>query len=81
MVSTVSAHPIRALFDAGAVVTVNADDPKMFNTSLEDEYAALAEHLGFAWEEMLALNANAVSAAWCGEDEKQRLRNRTGRYR
>ena len=66
VVPAVSAHPIRALFDAGAVVTVNTDDPKMFNTSLEDEYAALAEHLGFTWEEILTLNANAVSAAWCG---------------
>ena len=77
VVPAVSAHPIRALFDAGAVVTVNTDDPKMFNTSLEDEYEALAEHLGFTWEEILALNANAVSAAWCGEDEKQRLRGTT----
>jgi adenosine deaminase len=74
VVPAVSAHPIRALFDAGAVVTVNTDDPKMFNTSLEDEYASLAEHLGFSWEEILALNANAVSAAWCGDDEKQQLR-------
>ncbi len=31
----------------GLLVSVNTDDPKMFGTSLEAEYLALAEHQGF----------------------------------
>lgn len=73
VVSTLSAHPIRRLFDAGLLVTVNTDDPKMFNTSLEDEYEALATELGFTWAELLTLNDHAVEAAWCGPDEKSAL--------
>lgn len=73
VVASLSAHPIRAFFDAGAVVTVNTDDPEMFNTSLEDEYEALATHLGFTWDEIRALNRNALAAAWCDDEEKRRL--------
>jgi len=73
VVAALAAHPIRALFDAGALVTVNTDDPKMFNTSLEDEYAALAADLQFTWAELRALNDNALAAAWCGDDDKRQL--------
>lgn len=78
VVPSLSAHPIRALFDAGVLVTVNTDDPKMFNTSLEDEYEALATELGFTWSELGTLNASAVAAAWCGDEEKARLAARVG---
>jgi adenosine deaminase len=73
VVRALSAHPIRTLIDAGVLVTVNTDDPKMFNTSLEDEYEALASQLGFTWAELERLNANALAAAWCADDEKARL--------
>jgi adenosine deaminase len=73
VVPSVSAHPIRRFMEAGVVATVNTDDPKMFHTSLEAEYAALASELGFTWSEIQALNANAAATAWCGEDEKARL--------
>jgi adenosine deaminase len=73
IVQSLAAHPIRAFFDAGLPVSVNTDDPKMFNTSLEDEFEALAAHLGFTWDEVQTLNRNALAAAWCGEVEKQRL--------
>ena len=73
VVPTISAHPIRTLFDAGVLVTVNTDDPKMFNTSLQDEYEALAAELRFTWTELRTLNENALAAAWCSEDERLRL--------
>ncbi len=73
VVPSLDRHPIKSLFDAGVVVTVNTDDPKMFNTSLEDEYEALATSLGFTWTELTALNDHALAAAWCGEEEKRRL--------
>jgi len=72
-VPSLAAHPVRAFFDAGLPVTVNTDDPKMFNTSLEDEFEALAAHLGFTWDEVQTLNRNALAAAWCGDVEKRRL--------
>jgi adenosine deaminase len=76
VVRCLSAHPIRTLVNAGVLVTVNTDDPTMFETSLEDEYEALASELGFTWVELEGLNANAVAAAWCRDDEKARLAER-----
>ena len=73
VVPALSAHPIRSLMEAGVLVTVNTDDPKMFNTSLEDEYEGLATELGFTWSELEGLNANAIAAAWCPEEEKALL--------
>src|SRR5579859_4972754 len=35
-------HPVKTMFDSGAMITLNSDDPAMFGTSLAREYA-LAE--------------------------------------
>lgn len=39
-------HPLRRLHDAGVTVTINSDDPPLFNTQLNDEVALLAEPFG-----------------------------------
>jgi aminodeoxyfutalosine deaminase len=38
-------HPLRELYDAGVVVTVNSDDPPMFGTTLNREYEVAARLL------------------------------------
>lgn len=68
-------HPFRALHDAGVPVTVNSDDPPMFNTTLTNEYRVLAEHFGFSLDELQALSLRAVDASFLPEREKQRLRS------
>jgi adenosine deaminase len=68
-------HPLRALVDAGLVCTVNSDDPPMFGTTLVDEYRLLAGQ-GFTWEELWALNRNAVEAAFVDPAERAALRAR-----
>ena len=35
---SLATHPLRRLYDAGVPVTVNSDDPPLFNTTLTDEY-------------------------------------------
>ncbi len=40
------AHPLRRLYDAGVPITVNSDDPPLFNTTLNGEVALLAEPFG-----------------------------------
>ena len=66
----IAAHPIRRLWDAGCYVTVNTDDPPMFNTTLADEYRALAATHGFTREEIQHFVLNAVRAAFLPPDEK-----------
>ncbi len=66
-------HQIRALVDAGVRVTVNSDDPPMFSTDLNQEYALLAAQ-GFSFDELLRLNLNAVDVSFLPDDAKADLR-------
>ena len=46
-VSSYTDHPMRGFFDAGINVTVNTDDPILFNIELNEEYLNVAEGLNF----------------------------------
>jgi adenosine deaminase len=46
VVPNLAAHPLPALRAAGVPVTVNSDDPPLFNTTLNDEVALLADPFG-----------------------------------
>ena len=73
VVPSIEAHPIRALFDRGVLVTVNTDDPAMFGTSLTEEYALLHGKLGFSRSEVQMLVTNAIRASWLSNDAKGAL--------
>jgi aminodeoxyfutalosine deaminase len=66
-------HPIRRLWEQGVYVTVNSDDPPMFNTDLVREYQALAGHLGFAAAELEQLSLNALRAGFLPAGQKAAL--------
>ena len=74
VIPSLEAHPVRAYFDRGMLVSVNTDDPKMFGNSLADEYAALVHHHGFTREEIRELLDRTISSAWLDADERDRLR-------
>jgi adenosine deaminase len=74
VVSDLAAHPIRRFHDLGLVVTVNTDDPAMFQTSLAHEYRELARVHGFTHAEIRALIDSAVEASWLAPAGKARLR-------
>jgi adenosine deaminase len=69
-----AAHPIRDLYERGLVITVNADDPTMFHTTLSDEYLILSRDLGFAPADLRTLSLNGVDASFLPEAEKAALR-------
>jgi adenosine deaminase len=69
-------HPFRALYDAGVHVTVNSDDPPMFDTDLTGEYIALAERCGFTIDELADLSLRAAAAAFLDDSEREVLVNR-----
>jgi adenosine deaminase len=56
-------HPFQRLVDSGLYVTVNSDDPPMFNTTLTDEYLRLAHTFGLGADqaERLVLAAARVT--------------------
>ena len=66
-------HPIKEMYDAGVLVTVNSDDPPMFGTTLTREYEIAADLLDLDAPGVAALATNAVKASFLPEDDKAAL--------
>ncbi|MBY8879484.1 adenosine deaminase [Actinacidiphila acidipaludis] len=66
-------HPIRDMVAAGVLVTVNSDDPPMFGTDLNTEYAVAARLLGLDRAGVAALAKNAVEASFMDPAGRARL--------
>jgi adenosine deaminase len=70
---TLADHPIQRLMDAGVIVTVNSDDPPMFNTTLTNEFEACAATFGWDVDTIEKLTFNAVRAALVPEETRATL--------
>jgi aminodeoxyfutalosine deaminase len=67
-------HSLPALIHAGAYVTLNSDDPPMFNTTLTNEYQVGVREWGWDQAMIRSLVFNAVNATLLPEPEKNALR-------
>ncbi|MGY0058034.1 adenosine deaminase [Streptomyces sp. LZ34] len=72
-VATLDEHPLREMVEAGVLVTVNSDDPPMFGTDLNTEYAVAARLLDLDAAGVAALAKNAVEASFLDPAGKARL--------
>jgi aminodeoxyfutalosine deaminase len=79
-VDTLSEHPLRRFVEAGVPVTINSDDPPMFGTTLNQEYAVAAELLGLDRGGLAGLATAAVDHSFAPEDVKDRLREEIAGY-
>lgn len=66
-------HQLPQLIDAGLYVTVNSDDPPMFNTTLTGEYLALAHTFGFDTPRLEQMSLAAVRASLLPPAERAAL--------
>ncbi len=64
-------HPIRPFFDRGMTVTVNTDDPAIFNIDLIDEYMNLLIEGLFSYREIVDIVKNGLFATFLPEKEKK----------
>jgi len=72
-VKSIKEHPIRKYFEHGLIISVNTDDPKMFNTSLADEYRMLVQNCGFCKEEICKIILLGIESSWLSEEKKKSL--------
>ncbi|GAB3180862.1 aminodeoxyfutalosine deaminase [Micromonospora palomenae] len=72
-VARLEEHPLRRLVDAGVLVSINSDDPPMFGTTLNDEYAVAAALLDVGPEGVAALARDGVTASFLEPGEKARI--------
>jgi adenosine deaminase len=66
-------HPVRKLFEAGVMVTLNTDDPDMFRTTLSREYQLAQEVFGFSEAELRELARNSFRASFLPEEKQREL--------
>ena len=64
-------HPLRRLFDAGLLVTLNSDDPAFFGSDLVNEYLLAHTEQGFTREELRQLAKNSFRSSFLPEEEKR----------
>lgn len=67
-VPSLAAHPLRRLFDAGAPILLNTDDPALFGCTLSGEFDLARRRFGFTQAELAAIAANGFRYAFSGLD-------------
>lgn len=65
-------HPLPKLLEAGLYVTLNSDDPPMFNTTLTDEYIRCADAFGFDAARVEQFVMDALRVAILPEAQKSK---------
>jgi aminodeoxyfutalosine deaminase len=80
VVERLDEHPLKRFVDAGLLVTVNSDDPPMFGTDLNTEYAVAAKLLGLDAAGVAGLARNAVEASFLDQPGKRRLTDEIDTY-
>jgi aminodeoxyfutalosine deaminase len=80
VVPELAQHPLPALVAAGVPVSINTDDPAMFGTDLNREYAVVAALLDLDEAGVARLARAAVDAAFVDDTDKTELRAEIDAY-
>ncbi len=72
---SVEDHPIKQYFQQGLMVTVNSDDPTMFNTSISQEYLVLTQKLDFTPNDLKLLSMNGIVASFMSDEDKELIKS------
>jgi adenosine deaminase len=63
-------HPLRRLYDAGVPLSVNSDDPPLFDTTLNDEVALLPAAFGLTLDQVDEILLNGIRHSFLPDDQK-----------
>jgi aminodeoxyfutalosine deaminase len=80
-VASLDEHPLATLVSAGVPVSINSDDPPMFGTTLEHEYAVAAGLLDLDAHGVAGLAAAAVEQSFLAPERKKELLAEIDDYR
>ena len=67
-------HPIRSFINQGIKVSVNSDDPPMFNTDMNSEYLQLNNQLGFTVDELMRISLDSIETSFLPTKKKAEMR-------
>ncbi len=71
VVPDMASHPLRAMMDAGLLVTINSDDPAYFGGYLVENYVAAAQALELSRTELTGLASASFQASFLDEGARQ----------
>jgi adenosine deaminase len=66
-------HPLRKLWDQGLLITINSDDPPMFDTDLVREYQILVDYFNFSIGELEQVSLNALRSSFLEQAQKEQM--------
>jgi len=75
----IAQHPVRQYFDQGLMLTLNSDDPQMFQTTLNREYELAQREFGFSDEHLRELARNSFEASFLPAEKKLEFLNLLGK--
>ena len=79
-VARIEEHPFPVLRRAGVRVTVNSDDPGMFDTDLNREYLTAHRDFGLDRADLAELAREAVRASFAGDATRARVLDEIDAY-
>lgn len=72
-ISSLAAHPLPTLLEAGIPVTLATDDPGMFHTDLNAEYELCHDAFGLGIPELAEIARTGARVAFCSDDLRARI--------
>jgi adenosine deaminase len=66
-------HPLRILWNSGVLVTLNSDDPGIFDSRLSDEYEIAQHYHQFGLPELTRANDVAAAVSFIPVQERQKV--------
>ena len=73
-------HPVRKMIDAGLSVSLNTDDPSVFDTNLYWQYHIAQSKIGLSGDMIAQSIFHSIEAAFCDDDQKRLLRKEIRSY-
>ena len=69
-------HPLNTIMAAGINVSLNADDPPFFATTVGTEYQNAVDHFAINTDQLLAITRMAIDDSFADETTKDKLRTK-----
>jgi adenosine deaminase len=71
-----ASHPVKRLMDAGVLVTINSDDPPMFDTDVINDYVQVVDAFSLTAEDVEHLARNSFQAAFMDDATRAKYLDR-----
>lgn len=73
VVSKIQQHPLREMFDAGLPITLNSDDPTLFDTTVTQEFMLAAEQFRFNADEICTIAQQSIKGSFMSPEARKTL--------